>query len=62
MLAAPRRASSRVSSLVADPARLILKIDLGQRLPVVILHDEAGAILLDRSPGRREVAGHGCEP
>jgi len=40
------------------PAGLILEIDIGERLPVSVLDDEAGGEILDR-PGRREAAG--CE-
>ena len=58
MFASIRRASSRVSSFAArTPARLILEIDIGQFLPGVVLHDEAGVHFLD-GPGRRE-AGAG---
>ena len=42
MLAAMRRASSRVSSLAADAVRLLLEIDVGERLPVGVADDEAG--------------------
>ena len=38
------------------PSRLILEIDIGQRLPVVVADDEAGVRPLD-GPGRREAAG-----
>jgi len=38
------------------PARLLLEIDIRERLPGMILHDEAGIGLLD-GPGRREAAG-----
>ena len=37
------------------PARLLLEIDVGERLPVAIANDEAGVGLLD-GPGRREAA------
>ena len=40
------------------PPRLLLKIDVSQRLPVGVADDIAGLSLLDR-PGRREAAGHG---
>jgi hypothetical protein len=60
MLAAMRRASSRVSSFAADrPAGLILEIDVGERLAGVILHNEAGVSFLD-GPRRREAAGRHC--
>src|SRR4029077_2921287 len=40
-------------------ARLLLEIDVGNRLPVGVADDEAGVGLLD-GPGRREAAlGHG---
>ena len=38
------------------PAGLVLEIDVRQRLPVVVLHDETGVGLVDR-PWRREAAG-----
>jgi hypothetical protein len=38
-----------------SPAGLILEIDIGELLAVVIAHDKAGGLLLDR-PGRREAA------
>ena len=53
MLAAMRRASSYVSRRA--PPRLVLEIDVGQRLPVGVTDDEAGLGLLD-GPGRREAA------
>jgi hypothetical protein len=53
MLAAIRRASSRVICLVAAPApRLLLEIDAGERLPVAVADDEAGVRFFD-DPGRR---------
>ena len=56
-LAAMRRASSLVSSLAAErPTGFVLEIDIGERLPVVVAHDEAGVCPLD-GPGRREAAG-----
>ncbi len=56
MLAAMRRASSRVSSLAADSRpRLFLEVDVGQLLSGAVLHDEAGFQFLD-GPGRRETA------
>jgi hypothetical protein len=36
-------------------ARLILEIHIGELLPVVVAHDKAGWLFLDR-PGRREEA------
>ena len=39
------------------PSRLLLEIDVGERLPVGVADDEAGVGLLD-GPGRRE-AGRG---
>jgi len=53
ILAAIRRASSRVSGLAADrQARLFLEIDIGKLLSVVVAYDEAGGLFLNR-PGRR---------
>jgi hypothetical protein len=41
------------------PSRLLLEVDVGERLPVVIADDVAGVGLLG-GPGRREAAlGHG---
>jgi hypothetical protein len=37
------------------PCRLLLEIDVGERLPVGVADDEAGVGLLD-GPGRREAA------
>jgi hypothetical protein len=48
MFAAIRLASSRVSRLAAE-------IDISERLAVLVLHDEAGAVVLYR-PGRRKRA------
>ena len=53
MLAAMRRASSRVSSA----PRLFLAIDVAERLPVSVADDETGGDFLN-GPGRREVARH----
>ena len=36
-------------------ALFIFEIDVAQRLPIVVLHDEAGPVVFD-GPGRREVA------
>jgi hypothetical protein len=48
MLAAIRRASSRVSSLAAARrAGLLLEIDVSQRHAGAILHDETGVGFLD---------------
>jgi len=56
MLAAMRRASSFGEQLGSGPApRLILVIYVGARLPVLVLYDEACAVVFDR-PGRREAA------
>jgi hypothetical protein len=47
MLAAMRRASSRVSGLAAVlRPRLLLEIDVGERLPVGVADDEAKQLLL----------------
>ena len=51
MFAAIRLASSRVSRLAAE-------ID-SERLAVLVLHDEAGAVVLYR-PGRRKGPRHGA--
>jgi hypothetical protein len=40
-----------------SPARLLLKVDIGQLLAAAVLHDKAGFQFLDR-PGRREAARH----
>jgi hypothetical protein len=57
MLAAIRLASSPVSSFAADlrPGSF-LEIDVGERLAVVIAHDEAGVQFLN-GPRRREAVG-----
>ena len=57
MLAAMRRASSRVSRLAAvrRPAGIDLIIAVGQRPPVVVADDEGSAVVVD-CPGRREAA------
>jgi hypothetical protein len=52
MLAAMRRASSRVSSFAVDLRRLILEINIGELLAVVIADDETGVQFLD-GPRRR---------
>src|SRR6516162_5454364 len=39
--------------------RLILEIDIGERLAGVVAHDEAGFLFFD-SQGRREAAGGQC--
>jgi hypothetical protein len=56
--------SSRPPCLVARKqvgrrlsARLILEIDVGQRLPVLVFHDEAGVGLLGRPGGEKLRAG-----
>jgi hypothetical protein len=57
MLAAIRRASSRVSSLpVARRPGSSSQYTKAKRLPVVVAHGEARRGLFD-SPGRREAAG-----
>ena len=59
MLAAMRRASSRVSSLAAVAAtRLLLEMDAAERLLARVANDEAGFL---SGPARRETArgGHG---
>jgi len=40
----------------ASLPRLFLEIDTGELLPVVVAHNEAGGLFLDR-PRRREAAG-----
>ena len=42
-----------------SPSRLLLEIDIGERLPVGVADDEASVDLLDR-PGRREVRCSGA--
>jgi hypothetical protein len=46
-----------VRCLSALHPRLLLEIDVGERLAAVIAHDETGVSLLD-GPRRREAAGH----
>jgi hypothetical protein len=41
--------------MLKGPDRLVLKIGVAQRLPVVVAHDKAGVQFLD-SPRRREAA------
>jgi hypothetical protein len=54
IFAAIRRASSLASNLAVDClARLVLVIDVSELLPGAVLHDEAGANILN-GPGRRE--------
>jgi hypothetical protein len=57
-LTAIRWASSVISARRRMTARLLFKLHLGERLLVVVAHDEAGVIvvLFDR-PRRRETAG-----
>jgi hypothetical protein len=43
MLTAMRRASSRVAGVRLSAARLVLEIDVGERLPVGVTDDEARA-------------------
>ena len=58
MLAAIRRASSRVSgSPRGAPAGLLLEVKIGERVAVVVFDDEAGGIRLSMSHARREAAG-----
>jgi hypothetical protein len=62
MLAASRRASSRVIWCAAERRpRLLLEIDVGERLPIGIADDEASPIQLGvglvDGPGRREAGG-----
>ena len=55
MLAAMRRASSLVSKVGCGAAALLkFKIDVRERVAVVVPHDEAAAVL--DGPGRREAA------
>ena len=62
MLAAIRRASSRVSKLAARAAAgVTLEIHLGERLAVVVADDEAGAVHFLDGPWRREAASGGHE-
>jgi len=54
MFAAMRLASSRLSNFRRrSPARLIFEIDIGERLTVVVAHDETRGLFLD-GPRRRE--------
>ena len=56
MLMAMRRASSRVIRFRSRPAsRLIFVISVSERVPVVVLHNEARAVVIDR-PRWREAA------
>jgi hypothetical protein len=61
MLAAIRGASSLVMRLGGRAsARLFLVVDEAELLADMVLHNEAGAVVLD-APGRREAAyGHGA--
>jgi hypothetical protein len=45
-----------VSIFPGSPAGLVLEIDIGQRLAVVVPHDEAGAFSSPTRPRRREAA------
>ena len=57
IFAAIRLASSRVSSLAAVRRRgLGLKINVSQRLTVVVADDETTAVVFFDIPGRREAA------
>ncbi len=47
VLAATRRASSRVMSFAAASPRLVLEIDVGERVPVGVADDEAILAELD---------------
>jgi hypothetical protein len=59
MFTAIRNASSRVSPFRRYPAlRFILKVQIGERLAVGILHDEGFQTFLDR-PWPGEAARHG---
>jgi hypothetical protein len=59
MLAAMRRASSRVSRFCARPTtRLVLILQVCKRLPVVIADDEAGAVVLNLPPRRKATVRH----
>jgi hypothetical protein len=42
-----RRVSSRVRSFAAERPRLVLEIDIGDRLPVAVAHDKARGLFLD---------------
>jgi hypothetical protein len=54
----PTRASAHATAAPGrrPPARLLLEVHVGARLPVGVADDEAGVRLLD-GPGRREAAG-----
>jgi hypothetical protein len=47
-----------ISDAAALP-RLILEIDIGERLPVVVAHDKAGVLFVN-GPRQREAARHDC--
>jgi hypothetical protein len=49
----PPRLIARQQFRRSSPPRLILKIDIRKRLPVVVAHDKAGVLFLD-GPRRRE--------
>ncbi len=55
MFTAMRHASSRVSSLADASPRVLLVVDVGERLPVGVADDVAGLGFLG-GPGRREAA------
>ena len=58
-LMAMRRASSRVIRFRSRPAsRLIFVISVSERAPVVVLHNEARAVVIDRPRWREAAAGH----
>ena len=62
MLAAMRRASSRVSSLpVARRPGSFSKYTLGQCLTVVVADDETTAVVFLDVPGLREAASRGVQ-
>jgi hypothetical protein len=60
MLMAMRRASSRVTRFAARPAlRFIFVISVSERVPVVVFHNEARAVVIDRPRWREAAAEHG---
>ena len=59
MLAAMRRASSRVRSAPPLDVQLFLEIDVSERLTIGVADDEAGVVHLVERPRRREAARRG---
>jgi hypothetical protein len=58
------RQPPRLGSFAAErPTRLVLEIEVAERLPGVVADDEAGVVMLLDRPGRWEAArgGHGAK-